>query len=132
MLLTGFDAPIVQTMYLDSPLRDHNLLQAIARTNRPGMTGHRHEQAVWPVRGLRRRVQELLGSVGLRAGGFAGVQEHRTRSPPFSRADRKAMKPFDGIALEDSYECSIEIVRRLHEIDQTQFEKDFRDVGAEL
>jgi len=35
MLLTGFDAPVVQTMYLDSPLRDHNLLQAIARTNRP-------------------------------------------------------------------------------------------------
>ena len=35
MLLTGFDAPIEQTMYLDSPLRDHNLLQAVARTNRP-------------------------------------------------------------------------------------------------
>jgi len=34
-LLTGFDAPIEQVMYLDKPLRDHNLLQAIARTNRP-------------------------------------------------------------------------------------------------
>jgi len=34
-LLTGFDAPILQTMYLDKPLRDHNLLQAICRTNRP-------------------------------------------------------------------------------------------------
>lgn len=34
MLLTGFDAPIEQAMYLDKPLRDHNLLQAIARTNR--------------------------------------------------------------------------------------------------
>ncbi|MFC1613268.1 type I restriction endonuclease subunit R [Patescibacteria group bacterium] len=34
MLLTGFDAPIEQVMYLDKPLRDHNLLQAIARTNR--------------------------------------------------------------------------------------------------
>ena len=33
-LLTGFDAPIEQAMYLDSPLSDHNLLQAIARTNR--------------------------------------------------------------------------------------------------
>jgi len=35
MLLTGFDAPIEQVMYLDRPLKDHNLLQAIARTNRP-------------------------------------------------------------------------------------------------
>lgn len=34
MLLTGFDAPIEQVMYLDKPLYDHNLLQAIARTNR--------------------------------------------------------------------------------------------------
>jgi len=34
MLLTGFDEPVEQVMYLDKPLWDHNLLQAIARTNR--------------------------------------------------------------------------------------------------
>lgn len=33
-LLTGFDAPILQCMYLDKSLKDHNLLQAICRTNR--------------------------------------------------------------------------------------------------
>jgi ABC-3C biological conflict system middle component/UvrB-like protein len=33
-LLTGFDAPILQAMYLDKPLRDHTLLQAICRMNR--------------------------------------------------------------------------------------------------
>ena len=33
-LLTGFDAPILQSMYLDKPLRDHTLLQAICRVNR--------------------------------------------------------------------------------------------------
>lgn len=33
-LLTGFDAPICKVMYLDKPLRDHTLLQAICRTNR--------------------------------------------------------------------------------------------------
>ena len=33
-LLTGFDAPILQVMYLDKPMKDHNLLQAISRTNR--------------------------------------------------------------------------------------------------
>jgi len=35
MLLTGFDAPILQIQYLDKPLKGHRLLQAIARTNRP-------------------------------------------------------------------------------------------------
>lgn len=35
LLITGFDCPILQTMYLDKPLKGHRLLQAIARTNRP-------------------------------------------------------------------------------------------------
>ena len=34
-LLTGFDAPILQTMYLDKSLKEHTLIQAICRTNRP-------------------------------------------------------------------------------------------------
>jgi len=34
-LLTGFDAPILYAMYLDKPMRDHVLLQTIARVNRP-------------------------------------------------------------------------------------------------
>ncbi|MFZ2756868.1 MAG: HsdR family type I site-specific deoxyribonuclease [Atopobiaceae bacterium] len=33
-LLTGFDAPILQAMYLDKPMKDHTLLQAVCRTNR--------------------------------------------------------------------------------------------------
>jgi type I restriction enzyme R subunit len=35
MLITGFDAPTLWTMYLDKPLKEHRVLQAIARTNRP-------------------------------------------------------------------------------------------------
>ena len=35
MLLTGFDVPVEQVMYLDAPLKEHTLLQAIARVNRP-------------------------------------------------------------------------------------------------
>ena len=35
MLLTGFDAPAEQVLYLDAPLKEHGLLQAIARVNRP-------------------------------------------------------------------------------------------------
>ncbi len=39
MLLTGFDAPVEQVMYLDKVIKAHNLLQAIARVNRIGGTG---------------------------------------------------------------------------------------------
>lgn len=41
MLLTGFDAPIEQVMYIDKRLREHNLLQAIARVNRVATNKHR-------------------------------------------------------------------------------------------
>ncbi len=34
MWLTGFDVPCLHTMYVDKPMRDHNLMQAIARVNR--------------------------------------------------------------------------------------------------
>lgn len=129
MLLTGFDAPIAQTMYLDSPLRDHNLLQALARTNRP-----------WddPVTGVSKQFGRLVDYIGV----FKNYQEALAYEPAdlpaFKSTDEiaalfpglieTAMKPFEGVTLEDSYECSIAIVRRLQVIDQTQFEKDFREV----
>ncbi|WEL23327.1 type I restriction endonuclease subunit R [Candidatus Nanohalovita haloferacivicina] len=44
-LLTGFDAPVLKTLYLDKNLNNHNLLQAIARTNRP-RTGKKNGEIV--------------------------------------------------------------------------------------
>lgn len=41
-LLTGFDAPVESVMYLDKPLKEHGLLQAIARTNRVADAGKRN------------------------------------------------------------------------------------------
>ena len=46
MWLTGFDVPCMHTMYIDKPMRGHNLMQAIARVNRvfrdkPGGLGGR-------------------------------------------------------------------------------------------
>ncbi len=34
MWLTGFDVPALDTMYIDKPMKAHNLMQAIARVNR--------------------------------------------------------------------------------------------------
>ena len=44
-LLTGYDAPILYAMYLDKPMRDHVLLQAIARVNRPYEDENRRKTA---------------------------------------------------------------------------------------
>ena len=60
-LLTGFDAPIEQAMYLDNPLTDHNLLQAIARTNRRYGEKKNHGLIVDYI-GVSKRLSEALAA----------------------------------------------------------------------
>ena len=54
-LLTGYDAPLLYCMYLDKPMRDHVLLQAIARVNRPYID----------LEGNRKRVGLVVDFVGV-------------------------------------------------------------------
>jgi len=58
MLLTGFDAPIEQVMYLDKKLSEHNLLQAIARVNR--VSGSKSRGYVVDYVGLANHLSEAL------------------------------------------------------------------------
>jgi len=57
-LLTGFDAPVLKTMYLDKPMKNHNLLQAIARTNRP-MEGKENGEII-DYQGVFENIEEVL------------------------------------------------------------------------
>ncbi len=54
-LLTGYDAPLLYCMYLDKPMRDHVLLQAIARVNRPYVD----------AQGVQKRVGLVVDFVGV-------------------------------------------------------------------
>ena len=54
-LLTGFDAPLLYCMYLDKPMRDHVLLQAIARVNRPYVD----------AKGISKRIGLVVDFVGV-------------------------------------------------------------------
>lgn len=58
MLLTGFDAPIEQVMYIDKRLREHNLLQAIARVNR--VADHKNRGFIVDYIGLANHLSEAL------------------------------------------------------------------------
>jgi type I restriction enzyme R subunit len=60
-LLTGFDAPVEQVMYLDNPLTDHNLLQAIARTNRRCGSAKEHGSLVDYI-GVTKNLVEALAA----------------------------------------------------------------------
>ena len=54
-LLTGYDAPVLYCVYLDKPMRDHVLLQAIARVNRPYVDDE----------GVQKRVGLIVDFVGV-------------------------------------------------------------------
>ena len=128
MLLTGFDAPIEQTMYLDSPLRDHNLLQAVARTNRPYDYGEGETKLskefgrIVDYVGVFQNYKEALNYDPEDIGEFEDVDALLKEFPKILET---ALEPFNDIKLEDSYECMMDIIRKLSEIDHGQFENRF-------
>lgn len=63
--LTGFDAPIVRGLYLDKPLTEHNLLQAIARVNRPLPDRGKEWGLVVDYWGLAGHLNEALASLSV-------------------------------------------------------------------
>ena len=62
-LLTGFDAPVEQVMYLDKNMREHDLLQAIARVNRTKGEKKKHGMVV-DYFGVANNLKEALGIYG--------------------------------------------------------------------
>ena len=68
MLLTGFDAPVEQVLYLDRSLKEHGLLQAIARVNRrfsheqDGVLTEKSHGLVVDYHGVSRNLEEALAN----------------------------------------------------------------------
>lgn len=129
MLLTGFDAPIEQTMYLDSPIRDHNLLQAVARTNRP------YDDKVSKLSKEFGRIVDYVGvfqnykdALNYDPDDIGEFEDVESLVATFPKVLNDAFKPFEDIQLEDSYECAMNIVRKLTELDHGKFENSFREV----
>ena len=71
MWLTGFDAPSVSTIYLDKPMKNHTLMQTIARANR--VFGEKTNGLIVVYVGVFRDLQKALAIYGSSSGG--GVNE---------------------------------------------------------
>ncbi|MFH1259045.1 MAG: type I restriction endonuclease subunit R [Elusimicrobiota bacterium] len=101
-LLTGFDAPVEQVMYLDSPLKQHTLLQAIARVNR---TAEKKDYGLivdyW---GISRDLQEALGV--FQPADIIGALTLKTDELPRLEARHRAvMRFFDKVNKADLEAC---------------------------
>lgn len=105
MWLTGFDAPATSTIYLDKPMRNHTLMQTIARANRV-FQGKRAGEIIDYV-GVFRNLQEALALYGSGSGG--GVEpgdlpveakERQAEDLAEMLAEIKAFADAHGIDLE--------------------------------
>jgi type I restriction enzyme, R subunit len=147
-LLTGFDAPILQTMYLDKPLRDHTLLQAICRTNRPYGEQKSHGLIVdylgifddvaqalrFDEEGVQKAVSNIAELINALPGAlqkclayFAGV-DHRLTG---YEALIAAQECIPNNAMRDAFAADFSLLARIWEALSpdpvlTQHEKDFR------
>ena len=111
MLLTGFDAPVEQVLYLDRALREHGLLQAIARVNRrfaherDGVPTEKTHGLVVDYHGVSRDLEEALSTFD-----WPDVQDTMREmdeepAPVIDAAAVQAESHFVGRNLSDTWEC---------------------------
>ncbi len=111
MLLTGFNAPVEQVLYLDKALREHGLLQAIARVNRPfshrrdGVETEKTHGLVVDYHGVSRDLDDALSTFD-RADVQDTMQEmDEDPAPVVEAAAVQAESHFRGRELSDTWAC---------------------------
>ena len=111
MLLTGFDAPVEQVLYLDRSLKEHALLQAIARVNRrfshvkDGVPTEKSYGLVVDYHGVSRHLEKALSSFE-----WPDVQDSMEEldgdpAPVIEAALTWAEAHFKGLDLDDHWQC---------------------------
>jgi len=126
MLLTGFDAPIAQVMYLDRKLTDHNLLQAIARVNRTNKNKFRGY--IVDYYGLSDYLTEALEMFS--ADDVDGaLKDLKDEIPKLKTMHTRVMQHFDGIDLSDMDAC---ILALEDEVKRQIFQMDFRKFAKQM
>lgn len=126
MLLTGFDAPIAQVMYLDRKLTDHNLLQAIARVNRTNKNKFRGY--IVDYYGLSDYLTEALEMFSTEdvTGALRDLKEE---IPKLQSMHTKVMQHFKGANIDDLDEC---ILILENEVQRQQFQVDFQRFAKQM
>jgi type I restriction enzyme, R subunit len=83
MWITGFDVPSCSTMYLDKPMKNHTLMQTIARANR--VWREKQSGLIVDYVGIFRNLQKALAIYGTTRGGTAGASPIRDKDELFNQ-----------------------------------------------
>lgn len=126
MLLTGFDAPICQVMYLDRKLTDHTLLQAIARVNRT--KANKFSGYIVDYFGLTDYLAEAL-EVFSNTDVKGALKDLKDEIPKLQSAHTRVKQHLKGQDLQDIDSC---IAALSDELKRQQFEADFRTFAKQV
>ena len=141
-LITGFDAPVEQVLYLDRSMRDHTLLQAIARVNRrfshtrEGVPTEKEYGLVVDYHGVSRELESALAIFERGDVEEALTELPEDPGPVMQAAADRAEAHFRGLDLADSWAC----VHRFdadagaeadYKVDQYEaFDRDYREFST--
>lgn len=127
MLITGFDAPIEQVMYLDKSLREHSLLQAIARVNRVYDENKTYGLIV-DYYGISFHLQEALAIFD--AKDIDGVMSPIAgEMPRLQQRHRFALSFFDRIDIDDLESCVLSLSEEEH---RSEFYSAFKQFSQSM
>lgn len=126
-LLTGFNAPVEQVMYLDKPLRDHSLLQAIARTNRPLPALDKRTGVVVDYFGVFANLAKALNfDEKIREEALIDWEALKATVPG---EVARCMESFKGITIADTRDCLLAALRAIRNPDAAKsFEHNFKSL----
>ena len=111
MLLTGFDAPVEQVLYLDRALREHGLLQAIARVNRrfshrrDGVETEKTHGLIVDYHGVSRDLDDALSTFDWPDVQSTMQEMDEDPAPVVEAAAVQAESHFEGRDLHDTWMC---------------------------
>ncbi|MDC3034732.1 type I restriction endonuclease subunit R [Prochlorococcus sp. AH-716-P05] len=126
MLLTGFDAPICQVMYLDRKLTDHSLLQAIARVNRT--KAKKFIGYIVDYYGLTDYLKDAL-EVFSTTDVKGALRNLTDEIPKLEATHTRVIKHFKDIDILDLEKC-ISLLK--DDLKRQQFEIDFRSFSKQM
>jgi type I restriction enzyme R subunit len=133
-LLTGYDAPVLYAMYLDKPMRDHVLLQAIARVNRPYVDAEGVQKRVGLVVDFVGVLRELQKALRFDSADLEGaIEDLETMMEDLHRRITKAASDYLTVDESDSPDQQLEKVVYGRFIDpdaRKKFFEDYKDVEA--
>ena len=141
-LITGFDAPVEQVLYLDRAIREHTLLQAIARVNRrfsrtrDGVTTEKQHGLVVDYHGVSRELESALAIFDHGDVEEALKELPEDPGPAIQAAADRAESHFGRLDLDDPWAC-------VHHFDADaetdsdykadayeHFDRDYRDLST--